>query len=139
MSAAAFASLEWAIVPGPAVLPEPIFPSDARCGQIVEYSPEQVADAFAGIAAVTVEPCPDSDWWSWQATYRGTRDLIELEMTLYDTEPPLWGGTVLSGGTDACDLLALWRKVLRRLPSTYLHSTEARLYSVAAFSEAFIR
>lgn len=139
MSADAFASLEWAIVPGPTVLPAPVYPSDGRYGNIVEVCPERAANVFAAIAAVTVAQREDRDWWSWRATYRGPRGLIELEMTLYETEPPLWGGCVLSGVTDARELLALWREVLIRLPSTYLHSSEARLYSVAGFCEAFVR
>jgi len=134
-----FADLEWSIVPGPRMLPRVVFPSDQVHGEVAAYPPDRVARVFAGLSGLSVENDGDSDWWAWRATYEGERDQFKVNMTLYETEPPLWGGSELAGATDAREALEFWKKVAARLPGTYLHGDGARLYSMDGFRSAFIR
>lgn len=133
------ADLEWSIVPGPTTLPAAVFLTDQLRGELVTYPPHEVAQVLTGLPGLSVEDDGDGDWWEWRATYEGQRDLFEVNMTLYDTEPPLWGGSELAGITDAREALDFWEMVAAQLPGTYLHGSDARLYSMAAFRAEFIR
>jgi len=134
-----FADLEWSIVPGPRTLPAAVFPSDQVQGEVVAYPPDQVARVLAGLSGLSVENDGEGDWWAWRATYEGQQDLFEVNMTLYETEPPFWGGSELGGITDAREALDFWKKVAAQLPGTYLHGSDARLYSMNGFRAAFIQ
>ena len=90
------------------------------------------------LPGLTVDSSGDGDWWEWKATYESDDELFELNMTLFDTEPPLWGGCELLGVTDAKEAQGFWLRILAFLPGTYLHSSEAMLYSVEGFTEAFV-
>ncbi len=128
-----FAELEWSIVPGPKMLPAAVFPSDQVRREVAKYAPAQVAHVLAGLSGMVLETDGDGDWWSWRARYEGQRDLFEVNMTLYETDPPLWGGSELVGIIDAQEALDFWKKVAGQLPGTYLHGSDAQLYSMDGF------
>ncbi len=132
-----FRNIDWLLVPGPPILPAMCYPGDRVEDEPVCYPPNVVAGILAGLAGVTVTCAGDGDWWKWRAVYEGRLDIFELNMTLFDTEPPLWGGCELIGVTNAQETLHLWRNVAAALPGTYLHSSEAVLYTLEGFMRAF--
>jgi|GEM_PF-2262284 len=133
-----FADLEWSIVPGPRELPAAFFPSDQVHHEVVTYAPDDVARVLVGLSGLSVDSDGGGDWWAWRATYEGQRDLFEVNMTLYETQPPMWGGSDLVGIVDAREALDFWKKVATQLPGTYLHGSDACLYSMEGFRTTFI-
>lgn len=132
-----FSNLDWSIVPGPIVLPSTIAPSDLLQSDMMSYSPSEVVAFLEGLSGLSIDCFGDGDWCEWKATYEGVHDLFELNMTLFDTEAPVWGGCDLIGATDATEVLDFWHKIAAGLPGIYLHSSEAELYSMDAFAEMF--
>ncbi|MEM7243890.1 MAG: hypothetical protein AAF533_01025 [Acidobacteriota bacterium] len=128
--------LDWSIVPGPEVLPAPCSPSDRVVETIAEHSPEHVAQTLLSLPGVGLVQ-DSGDWWEWRARHRGRHDVFEITMTLFETQPPLWGGCELVGRPSASGLAAFAEQVAAVLPGTYLHGSDARLYTLDGFRSQF--
>jgi hypothetical protein len=72
------------------------------------------------------------------ARYESANDVFELNMTLFETQPVLWGGTDLIGASHAAETLGLFLRFQSVLPGTYLHSSEALLYTEEGFRKKFV-
>ena len=132
-----FEMLEWSLVAGPLALSTPVFPSDHVTEDVVEYQPAKVAEALSALAGVEVV-VDNGDWWEWKAEYFGDGDCFEINLTLFETEPPLWAGSDLVGATNPEEALRFWSALDRVLPGTYLHSSDAELFTFDGFWERFL-
>ncbi len=132
-----FADYEWSLVPGPKVLPKPTFPSDRVDQDPLEYGPNQIAQLLASLPGISAPPGTHKDWWHWKATYENHEDIFEINMTLFETEPPLWGGSELVGISYPSTAKSLLELVSGKLPGIYLHSSEALIYTLEGFTERF--
>ncbi|MEM1022370.1 MAG: hypothetical protein AAGJ19_01725 [Myxococcota bacterium] len=80
----------------------------------------------------------NGDWWAWRALYQGEADIFEPNVTLFETSPPSWGGTARVAVNEPHAALALLYADGLGLPSVYLHSSGASLYTPEV-SGAFVR
>ena len=123
---------DWSIVPGPRKIRPPFDSTDLR--EITDTAPEQAASAALSLRDVTLERAGEPEWWNWCSFWRFRDSEIALSMTLFETDPPTWGGFSLSGSATAGDLLQLYREVHDLLPNAWLHNDLCELHTAESFA-----
>ena len=127
---------DWAIVPGP----ESIHPPFDSLGdhEIAMYEPEDVSRVVLSYAEMNLTHGPDPDFWHWLGTWKDSYNQIELNMTLFDTEPPMWGGFDLSGSATPDALIRMYEHIRTRFPAVWLHDAyDCGLHDSASFRKKF--
>ena len=133
-----FSEMNWSLVPGPRQLPKPIFPSDRVTERLVAYEPRRVAEALSSLEGVIVTSTNNKDGWAWRGTFESEDDIFDIGFSLFETSPPMWGGSELIGISKASAALDLLSKLRLDLPAVYLHSSEALFYTPEGFRLSFL-
>lgn len=131
-----FEQLDLQLVPGPLTLVEPAISFDTH--EIVQYSPDRVAQTILSFPGVHLLKPASPSWWDWKARCEADEGYIEVCMTLFDTEPAVWGGSDLKINCSPKFLFDFWTHVRSVCPAGWLHDTECRLYSPESFSKHYL-
>jgi len=127
----------WGLVPGPVDFVEP-FDSTEMHDPIAEYEMGSVAEVALSLPGVELTHAATPSWWDWRAHWMGEGgSYITLEMTLFDVDPPCFGGFGVDADCTPSELLDLWLALKREFPQLWLHSPECRLYKPGSFSTEF--
>src|SRR5947209_11265269 len=110
---------DWSLVPGPLADPPP---SSVHLQDIAAYPPRLVAEAFLAFPGMRVRHPAEPTWWNWIARWEQCERWIEVGFTLFEVEPPAWGGSDLRGHCTVSDILGLWRAVRSRVPACWMHN-----------------
>ena len=121
---------DWSLIPGPLVDPPP---SSLTLDDIVEYPPELVAEAILAMPGMRLIQ-PAATWWDWRAAWQQDERSIQVDFTLFDIEPPAWGGSGLAGKCDLDDLRRLWETVRKRAPACWFHNASCEIHSWESFA-----
>ena len=132
-----FSGQGWSFVAGPPHV-DGVQQSHLMDADPAEYTPVQFATSMLGIEGVELLHDAEPNWWSWKTGWMGEADAFEIGMSLFETEPPLWGGSPISHVSEPAELLALLRALRRQLPSIYLHNEECEILSPAAFAARYL-
>lgn len=124
----------WSFIPGPLKNPPP---DSQSLYDIVEYPPAVVADTFLSVPGMTFLQGADPSWWEWKARWETADRFIELDMSLFESEPPAWGGSAIASRCTADDLLSLWRAMRARCPAVWLHNSACEIVTPEEFSRRF--
>jgi hypothetical protein len=122
---------DWLLIPGPLADPPP---SSVAMDDITEYPPEAVADAILAFPGVGLAHPADPTWWDWVARWEHGGRWIEVGFTLFDIDPPAWGGSGLRGQCELADILDLWAFVRGRVPACWMHNTLCEIHSPESFA-----
>ena len=128
--------LDLSIVPGPQALVEPAVSFDTH--EVVEYAPELVAQAVLSIPNARLLSTSDATWWDWKARCDTPDGWIEIDMTLFDVEPPSWGGSGLTVECGPASLLDFWCRLRVTCPAAWLHDADCNLYSPESFRNLYL-
>lgn len=128
---------EFALIPGPKSFGEPLHSTEVQ--DIEEYSPQEIAEAILGIENTHVVSSPEPSWWQWQARWEVEDRFISLDMTLFETEPPLWGGSGIVARCKFSEMLGLWQTIRGTHPAVWLHDSECRIWTPESFFEEYIK
>ena len=127
--------MDWSLIPGPLADP-PL--SSVALADITLYSPELVADAILAFPSMRLWHPAEPTWWAWTARWELDARWIEVEFTLFDIEPPAWGGSGLSGDCELEDVLGLWAAVRSRAPACWMHNTLCEIHSPESFARVAV-
>jgi len=122
---------DWSLIPGPLASPPA---TSLALDSIVEYPPEAVAAAVLAFPGMHLTHPADPTWWDWVARWEQDGRWIDVEFTLFDVEPPAWGGSGLRGQCELADVLALWAAVRGRVPACWMHNTLCEIHSPESFA-----
>jgi len=128
--------LDLSIVPGPLTLNDRAVSFDDH--DVVEYPPEHFAEAVLAVPNSRCLSLPNASWWEWKAQHDAPDGYIKMDMTLFETDPPSWGGSLLDVRCSAASLLAFWLVVRQSCPATWLHDTTCKLYSPETFRQLYV-
>ena len=130
----AFGKLEWSLVPGPEDVSD--VPDSLGQFDIAEYAPEDIAERILSIEGTRlVRSGPE--WWDWRACYESDRDMFEVTMTLFETDPVTWGGSNIVACSDPSELLRFWRLLRVSHPRIWLHNSDCALFDPADFEKRY--
>ncbi len=130
-------SSDYALVPGPLVLREPVLSFELR-DDFELYPPVEFCHAVTSLPGVSAIGDPEDDWYSWTARWSEGDRSIEMEMA-GPLEPDnahlreAWGGTALILNCRLSDLLTLWKAIRTRLPACWLHDADCNMFSPERF------
>ena len=123
---------EWSLIPGPESNP----PRDSLgLHGVVEYPPRRIADAFLAFPGMRLENGGDLTWWEWQALWEVDGRFIKVGMTLFETEPVLWGGSPLQGRCEPADVLRLWKAIRIRCPGVWMQNSDCEIHTPESFEK----
>jgi hypothetical protein len=126
---------DWSLVPGPHVHAPS---SSVDLHEVTLYAPELVAEAILAFPGMKLLRRADPTWWEWSARWEQSGRWIEVGITLFDTEPPAWGGSGLAGICELADVLDLWMAVRSRAPASWMHNTNCEIHSPESFKQAAV-
>jgi hypothetical protein len=130
-------TLDWSFVPGPLDFIEPL--SSIAMRETAEYAPAAVAAHALKIPGVQLTHNAQPSWWDWRARWSGEREAyVAFEMTLFETDPPLFGGFLLDADCTAADLLGLWGNLRGAFPGIWLHDRDCRVYKPESFRAQYL-
>ena len=132
-----FDKLDLCFVSGPLELTEPAYSFDII--DAVEYPPGDIAIAFLEVPGCRLVHPGEPSWYDWKARWESGGRFIEVDMSLYDVEPVMWGGSGINMNCTPVDLLMFWESVRSRCQAVWLCDTECRLYSPERFRELYAR
>lgn len=130
--------LNWSFIPGPPDFLEPFYSTELT-DDIAEYAPAFVADAALRLPGVELAHAASPSWWEWKAQWTNGNLHITLEMTLFEVDPPLFGGFALEADCTACELLQIWNALRQHLPRLWLHSPDCRIYKPNSFRLQYLK
>jgi hypothetical protein len=122
----------WSLVPGPAEVARPINSQDVK--DIELYPVAEIAESFLSFPGMRLLSTPAASWWQWQARWESNRDFIEVRMTLFDDENPIWGGSPISADCTVCAIEALWLHLQSRHQGIWLHDPDCTMHTHDSFS-----
>ena len=122
---------DWCLIPGPLENPPP---SSVALDQGVDYPPEVVAETFLAFPGMRLVHDAEPTWWDWKARWQSGGSLIEVDMSLFETDAPTWGGSLARGDCELEDFLAFVHHVRQRLPGDWLHNSECEIHSPESFA-----
>lgn len=131
-----YEQLDLSIVPGPLTLIEPAVSFGDH--DIVSYSPTHFADAVLAVPNTRLLSSSDASWWDWKAQHDSRNGYLKIDMSLFETDPPSWGGSLLDIHCSAESLLNFWLTVRQSCPAAWLHDSECNLYSPERFRNLYI-
>src|SRR5215208_6439805 len=115
----------WSLIPGPLANP----PADSLAlTDIVEYDPAVVAETILEFPGMRLQHPAEPTWWEWVARWEEGERWVELDLTLFDIEPPAWGGSGLHGHCEVTDILGIWMAVRRRVPACWMHNDNCEIH-----------
>lgn len=123
---------DWSLSAGPLAHPPA---SSLVLEDIVLYPPEIVADAILSYPGMRLKHPADPTWWDWVARWDERGRWIEVGFTLFDTDPPAWGGSGLDGCCELTDILELWSTVRNRVPACWMHNTLCEIHTPESFAK----
>lgn len=123
---------DWSLSAGPLTNPPA---SSLVLEDIVLYPPEIVADSILSFPGIRLKHPADPTWWDWVARWDECGRWIEVGFTLFDTDPPAWGGSVLEGCCELTDILELWSTVRSRVPACWMHNTLCEIHTPESFAK----
>ena len=126
---------DWSIVPGPRRIRPPFDSTDLR--DIVDIAPQEAAAAALSLRNVTLERSGEPDWWNWCSFWKSSESRITIRMTLFETEPPKWGGFSLTGYGTPGAILRLYRDLHELLPTAWLHNASCELHTAESFVSGY--
>ena len=121
----------WSLIPGPASNPPA---SSLALDDVIHHSPQTVADAILAFPGMVLVHSPDSTWWEWAARWEDGTRWIEVTMTLFDSDPPAWGGSDSRGECDLQDILHLWGHLTSAVPSCWMHNADCDIHTPESFA-----
>ena len=131
-----FEQLDLSIVPGPMTLLEPAVSFDTH--DVVQYTPEVVSQAILSFPGARLDNPSSQSWWDWKARCEMSDGFIEVDMSLFETEPPTWGGSDLRFTCGPQSIISFWTHVRSVCPAAWLHDAECRLYSPESFTKYYL-
>lgn len=131
----AFSKLDWALVPGPAEVPDILDSQDQY--DIALYAPGEIAERILSVDGTRLLDA-GTDWWGWRASYETDSEIFELTMTLFEIEPIAWGGSGIVGCSDPAALLWFWEQLRKTHPRIWLHNAECAIFNPNAFQRSYI-
>jgi hypothetical protein len=121
----------WSLIPGPLLNPPQ---SSVALDEIVEYSPEAVASTFLSYPGTRLVHAAQPTWWDWKARWESGVSHWEFGMSLFETEPPSWGGSLVMGDCELEEFLQFCRHVRGPLPAVWLHNSACEIHSPESFA-----
>jgi len=132
----AFDLARWSIIPGPATIHPPFL--SIELDAIKQYPADIVAATVLALPGAHLIHEATPDWWSWVARWPSETNHIDLAMTLFEWQSPMWGGFKLSGSADPSALLDLYTRIRSALPATWLHDDACTLHDAASFAATVV-
>lgn len=136
-AATPFEQLDLQLVPGPITLVEPAVSFGTH--EVVAYSPDRVAKTILSYPGTRLLEPPTPSWWQWKTRCEADSGYIEVDMSIFDIEPPVWGGSNLNFKCTPQYLLNFWLHVRGVCPAAWLHDTQCNLYSPESFCKNFLK
>lgn len=133
---APFSELDVAFIAGPQQLGKPM--SSVALDDAVDYTPETITKAFLSVQGCRIAHPAEPSWWDWRAKWVGDGGSLALDMSLFDVEPPLWGGSVIQLSCTPHALFSFWQGVRRHCPAVYLHDTFCTIYPPHYFAQLYL-
>ncbi|HEV7280266.1 MAG TPA: hypothetical protein VGN57_08650 [Pirellulaceae bacterium] len=122
---------DWNLMPGPIHEPPR---SSVELYESEEYPPRLVAEAILAFPGMRLVRPAEPTWYEWRAAWRDGDDQFEIDMSLYDVDPPLWGGTGVVGYCSVEAFVRFCRHVRERLPGVWLHNSACEVHSPESFA-----
>jgi hypothetical protein len=122
---------DWCLIPGPLENPPR---SSVALNDVAEYPPYVVAEAFLDFPGMRVVHAADPTWWNWRARWQSDHGFFEVDMSLFETEPPSWGGSLAVGHCELDEFLEFCQHVRHRLPAVWLHNSACEIHSLESFA-----
>jgi hypothetical protein len=126
---------EWSFIPGPLTRPPE---SSLELHDLVGYAPESVAEAFLSYPGMQLLHPADPSWWEWKARWGRDERFIELDMSLFETEPVTWGGSTITAHCSLDDLMRLWEAVRTRCQAVWLHNGDCEIHTPDSLRRLFV-
>lgn len=130
----AFKLAEWSFIPGPKWDPPD---SSLNLHDLIEYPPRDIAVAILAFPGMTVQHPGEPTWWDWLARWHHGEETIDVGMSLFETEPPSWGGSPLQGRCSVQRLLSLWESIREKFPAVWLHNNDCEIHTPESFRRLF--
>lgn len=135
--------LEIALIPRPRHFEEPFYSTEIY--ELEDYPALDVAETFSTLPEMTVTSlggmADEEGWFRWRWRWERADRLIELNFSAFEMESPgrpiLWGGSELTTLCTFADLVRLWLAVQQRLPASWLHDDDCRVYTPHSFLETY--
>lgn len=122
----------WSLIPGPLAEPPE---SSVDLDDITEYPPDVVAEAILAFPGMRLQHPAEPTWWEWAARWdHNERWISVVGLTLFDIEPPAWGGSGLDGRCELADILGFWATVRSRVPACWMHNSLCEIHSPESFA-----
>ena len=119
----------WSFIPGRLSDPPE---SSLDLQELIEYPPESIAAAILAYPGMQLVHPGTPSWWDWRANWENGGRRIELNITLFETEPPAWGGSDLTVFCGAQEILDLWMHLRTSHPAIWLHH-DCNIYTPESF------
>jgi len=126
----------WSLIPGPwHILDPPASSIDLH--DVASYEPQEVADSILSYPGCRLLKHASPTWWDWRAEWRGGDRFIEVGMSLFETEPPSWGGSEVEALCELEDVMGLWTWLRKRFRAIWLHNRECEIHTPETFRRQF--
>ena len=122
----------WSFVPGPLSDPPR---SSLDQYEMIEHPPETIADTILAYPGMRLVHPATPSWWEWKASWEDGNRRIDLNLTLFEIEPPAWGGSQLTVFCGGREILDLWMYLRASHPAIWLHGPDCSIYTPDAFLE----
>jgi hypothetical protein len=126
----------WSIVPGPTTIRPPFL--SIELDVIEQHAADVVANVVLGLSGAQLLHPATPDWWSWVARWPSDQGYVDLAMTLFEWQSPVWGGFRLTGTATPPALLDLYCQIHDALPATWLHDDTSTLHSAESFAATMV-
>jgi hypothetical protein len=122
---------DWSLIPGPLENPPP---SSVSLDDFAEYPPQVVAETFIAFPGMRLVHDAEPTWWDWKARWQSGDSFFEIDMSLYETEPLSWGGSLVVGHCELDEFLKFRHHVREYLPAVWLHNSACEIHSPESFA-----
>jgi len=91
--------------------------------EMVEISPDRFAASVLSFPGFRQVSESDSDWWSWRAECQN----MMIDMSLFETEPVTWGGSILRGSCQLNEFIEFWNHLRKLSSGIWLHNSDCEI------------
>jgi len=126
----------WSLIPGPPRIVDPPG-SSIDLQDVASYDPREVAGSLLAYPGCRLVHPASPTWWEWRAEWAGGDRFIALGMSLFETEPPTWGGSGIEAVCRLEDIMGLWLSLRSRFPAAWLHNESCEIHTPESFRRSF--
>ncbi len=100
---------------------------------IAPYPAELIAASLLAFPGMRLLNPATPSWWEWRCRWESGQDFIEVEMTLFEANIPIWGGSPILADCTTGALVDLCSHIQSQHQGIWLHDDNCVMHSLDSF------